>query len=222
MLTLLFALFVITAGAGISLAVVRSQSLYWFMLAPFFSLVVFIAPYKLWKQNENELKGLKCKRLTIDVEQIDDSDDKKQPIWNHLIVRNLTAQAITGCYGRPISFRAKQNIHQKFPASSIHYPWTTNIGGLGGSSVDIGARSHEYLDVFYIDFIKSQFFTPLLQRDNWTRFPSYPLSEDEYDIKIEVGSSKEDIAHTTVHLKVIFHGDKFIVEKLGECTCYEE
>ncbi len=121
-------------------------------------------------------------------------------------VTNKTAVVIKACYGQLVSFSDLPNKTNEVPPSSVRYAWTTNRGGNNCRISDIGPNSWDYLDIIYVFGDNNIFYTPVLQKDNWTRAPLYPLPIGEYQAEIQVGSEVENFPPTHICLRIKYKG----------------
>lgn len=186
---------------------------WWLTLVPLGVLILFIAPYRVWKNTSDRLTTLTTKRLVVEVKVPDTSGGGK--FWRHLRVANNTGQAITGCYGElAADARALTPISSGvvLPKECVRYHWTTRQHSHTGI-VKIGAHSPSFLDIAFTDGEDATvFFTPLYDGTG-----SYPLPKGSYEMIIRVGSVDEHFPPTCKKFKITFSGGRDLeVEDSGE------
>jgi hypothetical protein len=177
---------------------------------PLVLLLLFVAPYKVWKNDNNKLMDLITPRLEVEVEspEVEILPDGEVAYWWHLIVRNPTGTKISGCYCKLVSCRSQTKLNVEMPKRGIRYPWST----LGGSSLsrttcNIGSSSFDVVDIAVCQPDEpNSFYTPILGIDQYKRYLKFPLPPGTYWLDIEVGSDDLDFQPTLRNIEFQFRG----------------
>jgi hypothetical protein len=174
-------------------------------------MIFVIAPYKLWKMNNDKLEELITPRLTVFFEPNAPLQQRGNVDWHHLRVHNPTGKAIPGCYCKLVEFRAKGEIPEyiRLPRPGIRFPWSTHGGGVQERiTVKIASGSFDIVDIAVCKIIETpdKFLIPILDRDQYTRLLEYPLPLGDYEVDIEVGSDDLDFAPTLKTFVIKFAG----------------
>jgi hypothetical protein len=182
---------------------------WWISLIPLSILIIFIAPYKLWKSAHDDLIKLTEKRLKVDIEP-QTGDSKKGAIWRQLRVTNVGVQPIDGCYGLLMEFKSEDKQKQNIcPPPGFYYPWSS-YGGRGKESKIAGNNGFDKLDIAVFNYLDAQYkdklWTPELSADGYNRTTMYPLTAGTYYAKIQVGSKSTAFQPTEIILKLIYSG----------------
>lgn len=156
----------------------------------------------LYNQKVAELEELTTKRLVLKCEKTGEISGNN--IWHHLVVKNPTAVAIKGCYGRLVSF-TKLNGEAVVP-DTVRYTWTAHRGGKRTSLSDIGPDSWDVLDIFVATTNNNTLSTPVLDALKHDYNFLFPLPCGIYHVDIQVGSEVEDFPPTHIELEVEYGG----------------
>jgi len=182
----------------------------WITLIPLGILILFIAPYWVWKSDNDKLKDLTTLRLKVEVEPEETSvlPDGEVSYWRHLIVRNPTGKRISGCYCKIVDFRSNTEVSLELPKRGIRYPWSTRGGpALNRTTVDIAGGSFDIADIAVCKSNEpNEFRTPIPSHDQYRRCLEYPLPPGTYEVDIEVGSDSLDFKPTLITLAIKFSG----------------
>ena len=186
---------------------------WWLPLVPLGALILFIAPYRVWKNINDKLTKLTTKRLAVEVKPPDTSGAAK--FWRHLHVVNKSGQAITGCYGELAKdARALTPISSNFvlPKELVRYHWSARKHPRTDVA-KIGVHSPGLLDIAFTDGEDATvFFTP-----RFDAMKAYPLPKGSYEMIIRVGSEDEHFPPTCKKFKITFSGGGDLkVKDLGE------
>ena len=182
---------------------------WWVSLIPLGILVIFVAPYNLWRSAYDDLVKLKEKRLAVDVvPQIGDS--RQGEIWRQLRVTNPGVEPIDGCYGLLVEFRSEDAQNQDMcPPSGFYYPWAS-YGGRGKETKIAGSDGFDLLDIAAFNYSEAQYkdklWTPELSADGYNRVQRYPLPPGTYHARIQVGSKSTAFRPTEIVLKLRYSG----------------
>lgn len=191
---------------------------WWISLIPLTILIVFVAPYKLWRGAHDDLVRLTEKRLGVDIEP-QMGDPKRGAIWRHLRVTNLGVEAIDDCYGLLLEFRSEDAKNESmWPPAGFYYPWSSHGGRVKETSI-AGNNGFDKLDIAVFNYLEAEYkdrlWTPELSADRYNRTMMYPLPVGTYYAKIRVGSKSADFKPTDVKLKLIYSGGSSLkVEKV--------
>ena len=175
-----------------------------FMLSPFLVMGLFVAPYKLWKADHDELERMKEKRLLVSLVPNYEPGDGSH--WLRLRVDNLSALPIPNCFGKLDSYtmlikgkRATEipggaKLNDGLPPDRHSFPWgSTNTPD---SLKTIEGNGHEYLYIAVVQDQGQNFFTPT---EMGLRYPKTKIHA-EYEVIIDIGSEKEAFTPSKVRL----------------------
>jgi hypothetical protein len=182
---------------------------WWISLVPLGILIVFIAPYRLWRGVHDDLVKLTEKRLKVDIEpQIGDS--RRGEIWRQLRVTNLGVQPIDDCYGLLMEFKSEDTKNQSVcPPPGFYYPWSS-YGGRSKETKIAGNNGFDMLDIVAFNYAQAQYrdklWTPELSKDGYNRTMMYPLPAGTYYAKIRVGSKSTTLMPEEITLKLTYSG----------------
>lgn len=113
---------------GSFLGIIFSASINnWWSLVSFGFILLFIAPYKLWKGQEERLSSLLNRCFGIELLPVEPPYSQcEQPTkyWYRISVTNRCSEPAKGCYGKLISFKPKHcDIAQySIPAPGLRFP----------------------------------------------------------------------------------------------------
>lgn len=194
---------------GVAFATWGNQVMALIAVVPIIVMLIFVAPYKLWKEKADMVAKLTTKRLEVDIEERPEETDTTS--WWHLIVRNPSSSPIKSCYGQLISF--EPNKHNK-PYRGLRLPWSSwvtrereryTIPGNASSTLDFVAALPRYFSIVALSTEegKATFFN--LE------------GPGTYKVELQVGSEEEDFLATKIKARIVYAGDrKLTIEKIGD------
>src|SRR4030042_313921 len=181
----------------------------WLTFLPLILLLLFIAPYKVWKNDNNKLMDLTTPRLKVELEspeEMETTPDGETNYWHHLRISNPTGEAIIGCYCRIVNFRSKTKVNATLPQPGIRYPWSTRGGShLSRTTCIIGSQGFDIVDIAMCEHNEPDlFYTPVPGRGQYVRHPRFPLPPGIYEVDIQVGSDNLNFQPTLKTLEFQF------------------
>lgn len=204
--------YLVSIGGGVGAA---SAKLWWIYLIPLGILIVFIAPYKVWRKVSDDFEEITKKRLEISLldpvlrQHKDDTRGEWFLEWYKLQVCNPTALPITNCYGRLIKFTPKlpwpNSPYLNLPTPGIMFPWSSYSAR--GKLATIGSHDFDSLDILVFD--GSRLSVVVLNDASGQRdLGQFALLPDEYELVVQVGSQSEAFSPSDVILKVESYVEK--------------
>ncbi len=169
----------------------------WIAIIPFGVLLLFVAPYKLWKRHEDKLHELTTPRLRLEILQSDPEINERE-IWWHLAVHNDSLEPIEGCYAKVKSFEPNTN---KRPYEATHLPWASG-GGTETRTTTIPGECSESVDVVMADRKTRMLYIPIPSAEARKREKKYPEPPGSYEIEIQVGSEKQTFKSSSIRLTI--------------------
>ena len=179
----------------------------WFllMLSPFLVMGLFVAPYKLWKKDHDELESMKEKRLLVSLAPNYEPRDGSH--WLRLRVDNLSGEPIPSCYGKLDSYNMlikdkrvteigefATGLNSGLPPERHPFPWAPTT--TPDSLIAIAGKGHEYLYIVVVQEQGTNFFTPT---EMGLLYPKTKIHA-EYEVIIDIGSETETFSPTKVCL----------------------
>jgi hypothetical protein len=183
---------------GIAFATWANQIMALIAVVPIVITLVFIAPYKLWKEKADVVKRMTTKRLKVEVEKKPEPEPAENKNWWHLIVRNTSKKSIKGCYGQVVSF--EPNLGNR-SYRGLRLPWSLwvtrereryTIPGNTSGNLDFVVASPDYFSVI-----------ALSEEAGKAKFP-YLEGHGTYKVEIQVGSEQEDFPATKIKVRIGF------------------
>ncbi len=179
---------------------------WWIFLVPLGMFILFIAPYKLWKAQHDELTKMKEKRLVVSLS--DNYRPRDGSDWLRLRVDNPSGVSIKGCYGKlsyytmlvsveGISKKATDistgaSLNDGLPPARHPFPWASTT--TPPILKPIGSKDHEFLYIAVVPKQGTNFFTPT---ESGLGYPKTNIFA-EYEAQIDIGSESEEFSPTRV------------------------
>jgi hypothetical protein len=204
--------YLVSIGGGIGAAFAK---LWWISLIPLGILILFVAPYKVWRKLSDEFEKITKKRLEISLttpvlrQYKDDIKGEWSQEWYKLQVHNPTALPITDCYGKLVRFTSKlpwpDSPYMNMPTPGIMFPWSSYSAR--GKLATIGSHDFDSLDVLVFDgeILSVVVLDDASGKRDLTQFNLLP---DEYELVIQLGSQSEAFPPSDVILKVESYVEK--------------
>jgi hypothetical protein len=183
--------YMVTIG-GIAGAFITER--WWIVLIPLFIMIVFIAPYKMWKPINDRLTRITKKRLEISLAETDirkGRDNLKGDWvqeWYRVKVHNPTALPISGCYGRLIGSESLLP-YDNLPPPGIMFPWSS-YGGRNKVTT-IANQDADFLDIAVFDGSRVRIVV-LDDLSGKRDLGQFPLLIDRYKLIIQIGSQVDE------------------------------
>ena len=209
MLTVVMIFLGLLGIGGIALATWQNQIIVLIAVVPVGVMLLFVAPYKLWKEKANMVRELTTKRLEVDIDERTEETDTTS--WWHLIVRNPSSIPIESCYGQIVSFEPNNN---NKPYLGVKLPWTSWLTR-EMERYTIPANANGILD-FVVAVPRFFSVVTLSPQEGKRTFFNYE-PPGTYEVGIQIGSEKEAFPPTKIKFKIVYSGQrKLTIEKIGD------
>jgi hypothetical protein len=190
--------------AGIVSSFKESNYIWLTAVIPILVMIIFVAPYKIWRKTNDELTKITTKRFELSlpapnrIERRDSVRGDWFQEWYRIQVRNPTALPISLCYGRLVEFKSKLP-YPNLPSPGIMFPWTS----FGGKEklTTIANQDSDLLDIVVFDgnCIRIVILDDASGHRNLGQFA---LLVDEYDLVIRIGSQAEPFPPNYVIIRI--------------------
>ena len=197
-------IFSLVGLTGIVSAIWESNYIWLTAVVPILVMIIFVAPYKIWRKTNDELIQITTKRFELSLPP-PNKVEGKHPFggewsqeWYRIKVHNPTALPISGCYGKLFEFTSKLP-YSNLPSPGLMFPWSSfsSVGRLA----KIASNDSDYLDIFAFDgkFISIVILDPNTGKRDLSQCACLI---DEYDLIVQVGSQDEAFSPTYALIRI--------------------
>lgn len=229
-LTVVATIFTLIGLGGIYQTIQGSNFLWLLSWVPLGFMVIFIAPYKLWKEQQDKVKkfedDLKPKlNITIEHEPFPTGGERKGYFWVLKVVNNGDGP-VDRCYGIIKHCYLKGDNENRDKGSSIpkdghRLPWAKQTGG-GALEIRLGGGELAYLDYIMIRDKKSKVLrVPAFPNPPDTRpdYETFIIEHNNIEFEIAIGTRQEVMEPSIIRFNFEWQGaDKAVITEISNTS----